>query len=765
MKRILTIIIAVSIVLSVFTSNVLAYDYSYEVGEEPGATGNATFANNQFEEALAEARATGGTVFLWEDFNMNNDRTNVIDVDIKALGDAQIVCGVNSTFEISGVIDAPLSSWGGSGFYIIINGTGTFKQEVRSYSNSLTINGGTFEGPVYAASSCPASIYGGTFLGRVYAETGEGKSASMRIYGGVFYDHDALQYMGYYTVAVKGTDAEGNVTYTVYPSKQSAKDSLPAGMILEITDDEYGNVYIMREAADADYVIDLIGSDSSVKGKYLDLTSANSDAEAGDTLRLSNDYTMRDNDHLNKELTIDLNGFGILSDSGYDEVFVDDGGTITVLDSSEAESGRVTAVIICTPENREGTVQSIDFCGGNYVIKSGCYFGAEGILNFNAGSFDGNIYLRGRGYGTYSFNGGEFTNFTLKVPGPGTKVWTGSDPYDHAKFYGGVYTPLEGDYDSLYEFISGHLGEGKNIIDVVPGTTFMVGEAEAEVNVEPSELTLYINEENKTFELKAEVTPKGLPVAWESSDPEIVTVDENGAVTAIAKGNATVTARVTLFVDGDEVVFEDTCEVTVAERMSPPPAPDPIKDEPEDDGKLPFDDVNEDDWYYEYVKEVYGEGLMKGVTGTQFAPNKSTTRGMIATIIHRLENCPESDSEMKFTDVEECWYYDAILWGAEQEILKGYSAEKFGPKDNITRQQLVTILYRYAVLKGYDTEARAELDGFEDADRVSKYAEDAMKWAVAEKLIEGSAGKLNPRDEAKRSEVAAVISRFLSITK
>lgn len=160
---------------------------------------------------------------------------------------------------------------------------------------------------------------------------------------------------------------------------------------------------------------------------------------------------------------------------------------------------------------------------------------------------------------------------------------------------------------------------------------------------------LYINEENKTFELKAEVTPKGLPVAWESSDPEIVTVDENGAVTAIAKGNATVTARVTLFVDDDGVVFEDTCEVTVAERMSPPPVPDPIKDEPEDDGKLPFYDVNEDDWYYEYVKEVY--------------------------------------------------------------------------------------------------------------------AEDAMKWAVAEKLIEGSAGKLNPRDEAKRSEVAAVISRFLSITK
>lgn len=772
MKKLLAIMLSLCIILGLCTVAVFAYDYAYEVGEVCGAEGNKTFSNDQFEEALAEARATGGTIFLWEDFNQNNNRTNVIDVDIKAVGEnAQIVCGVDSVFEFSGVIDAPLSSWGGTSWYIRINGTGTFKQEVRSYSNSLFINGGTFEGPVYAAGDCAAYISGGTFLDRVYAETGENKTASLTIYGGSFYDFDALRYMHEKAVAIKLTDEDGNVFYTVYQSLQRASETLPEGMKLERTDDAYA-IYTIRELTDDDYVAELVSADGAVKGRYIGINAANNAAYAGDTIRLIKDYTMTEGVRINKKLTLDLNGFSIISESGFDQINVDDGGILTIIDSTESETAAVTAVIICTPENRDGTVQQIDFNGGSYVIKNGGYFGAEGILNFNAGSFDGNIYLRGRGYGTYSFNGGVYTNFTLKVPGPGFKVWIDSDPYDHAKFYGGVYTPLESDYDAAYEFVSGHLGEGKRIVEVVPGKTFMVGEAEAEVNVEPAELTLYINEETKTCELKAEVTPKGLPVIWESSDTEVASVDENGTVTAVAVGKATVTARVTLYVDGEATVFEDTCEVTVAEKMSPPPAPDrddgtDIKDDdtPLDEEPLPFEDVNEDDWFYEYVEEVYDEELMRGVSGDKFAPFSSTTRGLIATVIHRLEKCPEPSSEMRFADVAETWYYDAIRWGTEKEILKGYSSEKFGPKDNVTREQLIAILYRYATMKGVDTGARSELDAFEDAGRVSGYAVEAMQWAVAEGIIEGSGGRLKPRDEANRAEVAAIMSRFMSYSK
>ena len=156
---------------------------------------------------------------------------------------------------------------------------------------------------------------------------------------------------------------------------------------------------------------------------------------------------------------------------------------------------------------------------------------------------------------------------------------------------------------------------------------------------------------------------------------------------------------------------------------------------------------------------------MKGVAGDKFAPFSSTTRGMIATVIHRLEKCPEPSSEMRFADVAETWYYDAIRWGTEKEILKGYSSEKFGPKDNVTREQLIAILYRYATMKGVDTGARSELDAFEDAGRVSGYAVEAMQWAVAEGIIEGSGGRLKPRDEANRAEVAAIMSRFMSYSK
>ena len=120
---------------------------------------------------------------------------------------------------------------------------------------------------------------------------------------------------------------------------------------------------------------------------------------------------------------------------------------------------------------------------------------------------------------------------------------------------------------------------------------------------------------------------------------------------------------------------------------------------------------------------------------------------------------------MTFTDVKPgMWYTEAIAWAASKEIVSGYTAETFGPEDNITREQLASILYRYAAFKGYDVSQRADLSVYTDADQVGGWAEEAMSWAVANKLINGvTPTTLNPKGDAIRAQVAVVFSQFCAV--
>lgn len=177
-------------------------------------------------------------------------------------------------------------------------------------------------------------------------------------------------------------------------------------------------------------------------------------------------------------------------------------------------------------------------------------------------------------------------------------------------------------------------------------------------------------------------------------------------------------------------------------------------------GNVPFTDVKVTDWFYDAVEYVYDEGLMSGTSATTFAPNGTTTRGMIVTILHRLEGLPVVYGET-FTDVAEGAYYaDAVAWASGMGVVTGYGDGRFGPNDAITRQQLATILFRYAGFYGKNTVPRALLDDFKDADSVTDYAIDAMQWAVAEDLIKGSDGYLNPNGFATRAQVATILERF-----
>ena len=175
----------------------------------------------------------------------------------------------------------------------------------------------------------------------------------------------------------------------------------------------------------------------------------------------------------------------------------------------------------------------------------------------------------------------------------------------------------------------------------------------------------------------------------------------------------------------------------------------------------PFIDVAEGDWFYDAVVYAYQNELMDGVGGNRFAPNSETTRAQLVTILYRLEGEPAVSGDLPFTDVEAgIWYTDAILWAAENNIVNGVSDTEFAPGDDLTRQQLVTILYRYAEAKGYDVSASADLSGYPDAGQVQDYAQPAMAWAVAEGIVEGMDGNLNPAGNASRAQIATILMRF-----
>lgn len=178
---------------------------------------------------------------------------------------------------------------------------------------------------------------------------------------------------------------------------------------------------------------------------------------------------------------------------------------------------------------------------------------------------------------------------------------------------------------------------------------------------------------------------------------------------------------------------------------------------------LPFADVPSGSWYYDDVAYVYDTGLMTGLTVTAFGPNLSTTRGMIVTILWRMENEPAAKHGCPFADVRRGSYYEqAIAWASENGIVTGFDASTFAPDRAITREQLAAILFRFAAYRGMDAVTlRENLSSFQDQAAISVYAVSALNWAVSEGLMQGTGDKLEPTGSATRAQVAAMLRRFM----
>ena len=250
--------------------------------------------------------------------------------------------------------------------------------------------------------------------------------------------------------------------------------------------------------------------------------------------------------------------------------------------------------------------------------------------------------------------------------------------------------------------------------------------------------------EGTKVQLSVKYTPENTTekktIKWSSSNPKAAEVKEDGTVTGISAGQATITATA---VNGKTA----SCKVTVREKA------------------LPFTDVKESDWYYDTVKYANKTGIMTGLSSNIFGPTQNIARAQFAVILHRMNGKPRMSYQGVFPDVANgIWYTDAILWASNLGVVTGYSdSGYFGPADNITREQIAVMMYRYAKIKGYNTTKRTDIWKYSDGGNVSGFAQEAMKWCVAEGIISGKdyGTRLDPQGHASRAECAAIMQRFL----
>lgn len=237
-------------------------------------------------------------------------------------------------------------------------------------------------------------------------------------------------------------------------------------------------------------------------------------------------------------------------------------------------------------------------------------------------------------------------------------------------------------------------------------------------------------------------------------------------------------------VDGEEEPgqIDDVILVEIGEGVTnpvepndpgiPTPTPPSTPVEPEDtendsdtdsEAQCPFADIA-GHWGEEFIITAWKAGLISGTTTTTFSPTDNLTRGQFATLLYRLAGSPEVTAENPFADVDSSLYYaNPVIWAYTNGVAKGVSETEFRPNSEISRQELVTMLMRYAVLTGESVENSVELDKFADADEVASWAVDAMEWAVAEGIIIGTGTNLNPKGNCIRAEAATILVRHAGL--
>ena len=249
-------------------------------------------------------------------------------------------------------------------------------------------------------------------------------------------------------------------------------------------------------------------------------------------------------------------------------------------------------------------------------------------------------------------------------------------------------------------------------------------------------------QEGQTYKINAKTVPDNggnSIITFNSDNKNIATIRQDGLITGIKEGGTNITVTC-----GDVTKI---IKITITKKETP----------------FPFKDVKEADWYYNSVKYCTDNKIIYGTTDTTFSPNNNLTRANLVTILWRMEGSKVEGNNQKFVDVtKNQYYYDAVNWAASKGIVNGYEDGKFRPNNNITREQLATILMNYAKYKGKDTRERTDLNKFVDNKGISSYAKDSISWAVAKNVMSGKVNgtRIDPAGTASRAEAAAMIANY-----
>ena len=178
--------------------------------------------------------------------------------------------------------------------------------------------------------------------------------------------------------------------------------------------------------------------------------------------------------------------------------------------------------------------------------------------------------------------------------------------------------------------------------------------------------------------------------------------------------------------------------------------------------EIDFLDVMPDDWYYSAVLDVYRAGLMSGLSATNFGATEPLSRVQFVTVLYRLAGSPETEYREVFTDVPDGqWYTRSIMWASQKGIVSGYGNGSFGVGDPLTREQMLTFLYRFAKAEGMDTGKQSDLSTYADREDISNFALDAVRWAAAEGLLpDREEGKIGARNVSTRADCAYLVSAY-----
>lgn len=182
-----------------------------------------------------------------------------------------------------------------------------------------------------------------------------------------------------------------------------------------------------------------------------------------------------------------------------------------------------------------------------------------------------------------------------------------------------------------------------------------------------------------------------------------------------------------------------------------------------DKAGVPFTDVNAGDWYYDAADYVFSRGIMTGMNRKEFGPSVTLSRAQFATILYRMEEEPEAGYDSgAFPDVADGQFYTyPAMWAKGTGVITGYEDGRFGPADTITREQMAVMMFRYANMLELDTSVRGNTGEFPDADRVSSFADEAVRWAIGQGLIRGDQNRINPQGSAERAQCATIVMRFM----